>query len=108
MNDVISEVKQKKYSRDDLDTALEEISNSSSVYAASRRYNIPKTTLQSWKDGTTGKRGKKHIIKHIYFRKNSLLFSLLQSRLFMSYFFCSRLNFSFISDSGNNLRVYKK
>ena len=43
--------KQKKYSVDDLKIAMTEISNGKSLYAVSKQYEIPETTLRDHRDG---------------------------------------------------------
>ena len=43
--------KKKKYTSGDLKNAIIDISNGSSVHAASKRYNIPDTTLRTHRDG---------------------------------------------------------
>ena len=54
----------KTYSEKDLNKAVEEVLKGESVYAAAKRYNIPKTTLHSHKDGKiTEKRGRKSIFE---------------------------------------------
>lgn len=54
--------KKKKYSVDELNEAINYIHNGSSVYAASKRYNIPKSTLHDHIEGKNkGNRGRKPI-----------------------------------------------
>lgn len=42
---MVSKLKRLQYSREDLNAALEDMKNGITIYAASRKYKIPRTTL---------------------------------------------------------------